>query len=134
MKLQKQFAGEYKDKMNYKYVIVIPDEAIEKLGWEVGKELKGEVEKNVFIVRPLSGREKEMIEKKKLKMSYEEFKNKIEMLLKENPKGLSWTEIKEKGNFSQKVPNNKWVSMLKNDIGLTRKQIDTKIIWSLPEG
>lgn len=39
-KLQKQQAYSYKEKKHFKHVIVIPDEAITKLGWKGGQELE----------------------------------------------------------------------------------------------
>jgi bifunctional DNA-binding transcriptional regulator/antitoxin component of YhaV-PrlF toxin-antitoxin module len=38
-KLQKQLAYKYKEKRQYKHVIVIPEEAIIELGWKGGQEL-----------------------------------------------------------------------------------------------
>jgi bifunctional DNA-binding transcriptional regulator/antitoxin component of YhaV-PrlF toxin-antitoxin module len=46
MKLQRQKAYEYKGKTKYKWVIVIPSEDIEKLGWKEGMELEGVAEKD----------------------------------------------------------------------------------------
>ena len=40
MKLQKQVAYKYKDKTHYKYVVIIPETAINELGWNEGQELK----------------------------------------------------------------------------------------------
>ena len=62
-------------------------------------------------------------------MSYEEFKGKILDILKSNPKGLTWTEIRKKANLYQKFPNNKWVHKLEEDIGLIREKIKDKLIW-----
>ena len=39
-KLQKQLAYKYKEKRQYKHVIVIPDEAITELCWKGGQELE----------------------------------------------------------------------------------------------
>jgi hypothetical protein len=39
-KLQKQLAYKYKDKQHFKHVIVVPDEAINELGWKGGQELE----------------------------------------------------------------------------------------------
>jgi hypothetical protein len=39
-KLQKQLAYKYKEKKHYKHVIVVPDEAINELGWQGGQELE----------------------------------------------------------------------------------------------
>jgi len=52
MKLQKQIAYKYKDKIRHKYVIVIPNETIEKLGWETGEELENSVKERTLILKP----------------------------------------------------------------------------------
>lgn len=61
--------------------------------------------------------------------SYDVFKTKIEAILKAEPKGLTWTEIKKRLNLPQKVPNNKWVRMMEDDIGLKRQTEKGRIIW-----
>lgn len=38
-KLQKQLAYKYKNKQHFKHVIVIPEEALNELGWKGGQEL-----------------------------------------------------------------------------------------------
>lgn len=40
VKLQKHFAYKYKEKKYYKHVIVIPEEAMNQLGWKAGEELE----------------------------------------------------------------------------------------------
>lgn len=62
---------------------------------------------------------------------YAEFKTKIEAILKAEPRGLTWTEIKKRLNLPQKVPNNKWVRMMETDIGLIRQTEKGRIIWRL---
>jgi bifunctional DNA-binding transcriptional regulator/antitoxin component of YhaV-PrlF toxin-antitoxin module len=49
-KLQKQLAYKYKDKHHYKHVIVIPDDAINELGWKGGQELEINVKNGQLIV------------------------------------------------------------------------------------
>jgi hypothetical protein len=39
VKLQKQLAYNYKGKQHFKHVIVIPEEALNELGWKGGQEL-----------------------------------------------------------------------------------------------
>ncbi len=46
MILQKQKAREYKGKTIYKYIIVIPPNDIEDLGWKEGMNLEGVVIKD----------------------------------------------------------------------------------------
>ncbi|MCJ7573453.1 AbrB/MazE/SpoVT family DNA-binding domain-containing protein [Candidatus Bathyarchaeota archaeon] len=50
MKLQKQAAYKYKDKTHHKYVIIIPEETITKLGWKEGQELTTKVDGTQLIV------------------------------------------------------------------------------------
>lgn len=65
-------------------------------------------------------------------MNYEEFRDKIETILHENPNGLTWSQIKERLNLPQKVPNNQWVARLEKDINLIReKQEKSVLIWRL---
>jgi hypothetical protein len=65
------------------------------------------------------------------KIPYEKFSEKVKVLLKENPEGLTWGDIKTKAGFPQKVPNNAWVRSMEKDIGLIRKKRGTAIIWSV---
>jgi hypothetical protein len=39
-KLQKQLAYKYKDKKQFKHVIVVPEEAINELGWKGGQDVE----------------------------------------------------------------------------------------------
>jgi len=52
MKLQKQVSRKVKDKEYGKYVVVIPPEEIEELGWAEGQELKPEVKGRRLIISP----------------------------------------------------------------------------------
>ncbi len=52
MKLQKQIAYKYKDKAHHKYVIIIPEETITKLGWKEGQALDMEINGNLLLVKP----------------------------------------------------------------------------------
>lgn len=52
MKLQKHFAYVYKDKKRFKHVIIIPDEAIEKLGWQEGVELERKIAGDSLVIKP----------------------------------------------------------------------------------
>ena len=63
---------------------------------------------------------------------YEKFRDPIERIMKEAKEPLTWTEIKGKAGFRQRVPNNKWVKWMEEDIGLVRERTkDTKILWRL---
>ena len=63
---------------------------------------------------------------------YEKFRDLIEKILKQVKEPLTWTEIKERVGFEQKVPNNKWVKWMEEDIGLVREKTkDGKTLWRL---
>jgi len=111
-----------------KWVITVPPQQVEELGWNQGQELESAVNGESLVVKRASD-----IEPKADKMTYEDFREKIARLLKSEKKGLSWTEIREKLNFPQKVPNNLWVRTMERDIGLIR-QFDNqtgRVVWRL---
>lgn len=63
---------------------------------------------------------------------YEKFRAPIERILKRSKEPLMWIEIKEKAGFVQKVPNNKWVKWMEEDIGLVREKTkEGKTVWRL---
>ena len=49
-KLQKQLAYEYKGKRHFKHVLVVPDDAINELGWKGGQELEVRTENGKLTV------------------------------------------------------------------------------------
>jgi bifunctional DNA-binding transcriptional regulator/antitoxin component of YhaV-PrlF toxin-antitoxin module len=126
LKLQKHTSRIVEGKEYSKWVIVIPSSQIDELGWSEGDELESIVKGNTLLLRPLLNPPE-----KPKKMAYEEFRDRIKELLKREAKGLTWTEIKVKLNFPQKVPNNLWVRMMETDIGLIREKVGTKTIWRL---
>ena len=54
MKLQRQVAYKYKEKIRYKHVIVIPNGTVEKLSWKVGEELENSIVGNALTIKPKS--------------------------------------------------------------------------------
>ena len=64
-------------------------------------------------------------------MTYEEFRDRIKVVLKTEPNGLTWTDIRKRANLYQKFPNNKWVAKMEEDTGLTRKKEKGKPIWKI---
>ena len=114
----------------YKWVVVIPPSQIEELGWTEGMELTSRVKDNMLIIEPATTNP--IKSKKPRKMTYEEFKRIIKEELEKVPEGLTWAQIKKRRpELYQKVPNNLWVRMLEQDIGLTREKIGGKTIWRL---
>jgi len=63
---------------------------------------------------------------------YERFKAQIRRILRKAKQPMAWAEIKEAGGFPQKVPNNKWVKRMEENIGLIRgKTREGKTVWKL---
>ncbi len=57
MKLQKILAYKYRakdgERVHYKYNLVVPNEALEKLGWNETHELEWEVDRERLILKPV---------------------------------------------------------------------------------
>jgi antitoxin component of MazEF toxin-antitoxin module len=131
VKLQRVFAYNYGDKPHYKYLITLPEKSVEELGWKEGTELEESVKDDRLILTNIGFQRKKASEEDEEKMSYDEFKEKIQKELKANPEGLTWTEIKQELKLPQKVPNNKWVTQMQSDIGLLRVKDARGTVWKL---
>ena len=116
MRLIRQVSRYVGDNEYAKWIVIIPPSVVEELEWKEGQELESRAKGRTLVVKP----QKERKEQPK-KMSYDEFSDKIETLLKTEPEGLTWTEIRSTLKFPQKVPNNLWVRMMERDIGLVRE-------------
>jgi len=55
MKLQSQVSRQVEKKKYHKFWVVIPNEVVERLGWESGQELEHEVKGQTLIIRNSSG-------------------------------------------------------------------------------
>lgn len=127
MKLQRQVSRVVGTTQYVKWVVTLPPRQITELGWQEGDELETKVSGKMLTVKKSNNPDPPS------KMTYEEFRDKIEALLKSEPNGLSWTEIKQKLKLPQTVPNNLWVRTMDKDIGLVRKfdNASGKTIWRL---
>lgn len=132
MKLQKVHAYNYGDKSHYKYVITLPEDLIYKLDWDVGSELDAKiVNKKIqisFVSRPKKNQRPKVVE---LKMTYAEFRDKIQKALEYRDDGATWTELRDQLTLEQVVPNNKWVRQLEKDIGLKRIRDMKGVVWRI---
>lgn len=131
MKLQKVTAYRYGNKTQYKHIITIPEETINRLGWPEGSELKDSVHGKSLVIDFVSPPVKKEVKPIEPKMSYEEFRDKIKGALEYNDRGMTWTELKNHLKLEQVVPNNKWVRLLENDIGLVRLKDVRGVVWRL---
>lgn len=70
--------------------------------------------------------------KGKAMMTYEDFRSKIQEVLRSVSGDLTWTEIRTAAKLPQAFPNNQWVHKMENDIGLQRQKDSHGIIrWKL---
>ncbi len=53
-------------------------------------------------------------------MTYDNFRSKVEHVLRSAKSELTWTEIRTTTKLPQLFPNNQWVHRLEKDIGLQR--------------
>lgn len=51
-KLQRQLAYKYKEKKHFKFVLVIPEDTVNRLGWKVGQNLELCVDNSQLIAKP----------------------------------------------------------------------------------
>ena len=61
--------------------------------------------------------------------SYEFFRRRVRETLSGNK--LTWTEIRTAARLPQKLPNNRWVRRLEDDIGLVREREHGVQFWRL---
>ena len=131
MKLQKHIA--YKmdpNRVQYKYVITIPEQAISELGWREGVELEALVKDKFLVVGVSADQSKKNRRIINTKMTYDQFRDKVKKTLQYKDRGMTWTHVREHLKLDQVVPNNKWVRRLEKDIGLMRvKGSDGVILW-----
>ncbi len=52
MRLQKQLSVKRGSKSYYKYLVIVPNELVQKLGWAEGQELIAEMKGRMLIVKP----------------------------------------------------------------------------------
>lgn len=64
MKLQRQLAYKYKDTKHYKWVVVIPENVLNQLGWKAGEDLKPIIDEDKLIIK--LNDEKEVMKKAKV--------------------------------------------------------------------
>lgn len=132
MKLQKVHAYNYGDKSHYKYVVTLPEDLIYELDWESGSELNVQkIEDKIqisFVSPPIKNPKPKVIEPK---MSYAEFREKIQDALEYRDDGATWTELRDQLHLEQVVPNNKWVRQLEKDIGLKRIREMKGVVWRI---
>ncbi len=120
LKLQRQLARIHNDKEYGKWVVVIPPSLVSELGWQEGERLDA-LAKGDWLIIFQETRRGRHDEERRTRMEYEEFRDKIRIILEQASDGLTWTEIRNEGGFHQKVPNNKWVSRMEEEIDLLRE-------------
>jgi antitoxin component of MazEF toxin-antitoxin module len=133
LKLQKHRAYQLPDKRwQYKYVITLPETIIDDLGWEAGSELEASKRDKSLVVNCVATPSEVAKRPRVEKMTYEEFRDKINGALEYNDTGMTWTQLRTQLKLDQVVPNNKWVRRMEKDMGLIRvKGKDGIVLWRI---
>jgi hypothetical protein len=63
--------------------------------------------------------------------TYIEFREKVEKALRGEKDGLTWAQIKKKGEIRYTRPCYTWTRQLEKEIGLTRERRGRNVYWKL---
>jgi len=64
-------------------------------------------------------------------MTYEQFKHRIHVTLRESPGGMTWSQLRDRLGLPYDRPCPDWTRRLENEIGLIRRKGTTKaFVWS----
>ncbi|UCE28921.1 MAG: hypothetical protein JSV85_06575 [Candidatus Bathyarchaeota archaeon] len=63
--------------------------------------------------------------------TFVEFQEKVERALQGEENGLTWNQLKKKGEIEQTRLCYTWVKQLENEIGLTRERRGRNVYWKL---
>ena len=63
--------------------------------------------------------------------AYMEFQEKVKRALQEEKNGLSWAQLKKKGEIRQTHLCYTWVRQLEHEIGLIRERRGRNVYWKL---
>ena len=67
-------------------------------------------------------------------ITYEEFRDRVQALLRRSREGLTWAELRAAGGFATTRPNASWAGRLAVDIGLRRQYEGRRaLVWRLAE-
>jgi hypothetical protein len=70
-------------------------------------------------------------EKKMKGPAYMEFRERVEKALQGEEDGLTWDQLKKKGEIEQTRLCYTWARELENEIGLTRERRGRNVYWKL---
>ena len=69
--------------------------------------------------------------KKMRKYAFIEFREKVERALQGERDGLTWDQLRKKGEIKQTRLCYTWAKQLENEIGLTRERCGRNVYWKL---
>ncbi len=133
VKLQKVRAHKLNhNRWQFRYVIEVPEDSIQALGWKEGSELQTSVKGGALVITPAPVGAKKRERVVGTRMSYEEFRDKVNKSLQYRDNGMTWMQIREQLKLAEVVPNGKWVRQMEKEIGLMRvKMADGRILWRI---
>jgi hypothetical protein len=118
------------DRTYHKFVLTLPEELVNSVGWEAGGEVTAKV-RGREVVLSYEVAQGAAAGSKRTRSEYEDFRDRIRSELVSNAKGLTWQELRKSLRLDQKVPNNLWVRRMERDIGLLRIKVAGGTLWRL---
>jgi hypothetical protein len=112
-----------------KYQVVIPEDTVKKAGWHNRVELSFQVDRANRVIISLAPPTT-----KPRKMTYDETRTALFNILLSSPRGLSWTELRERNPALPQIPSPFWIQRFEIDLGLKR-EVDKKtsrMLWRIP--
>ncbi|MGD9130108.1 MAG: hypothetical protein PVH73_00865 [Candidatus Bathyarchaeota archaeon] len=64
---------------------------------------------------------------------YMEFREKVKKALQGEKNGLTWNQLRKKGDIKYARPCYTWIGELENEIGLIRERSGRYVYWKLKE-
>ena len=128
MKLQRSVSRRLAGKEYVKCQVVLPNDAIERLGWNHGDNLEWNVTPRGRLLIYKVDRKQETEEPR-----YEQFKESVIRALIPLPRGCTWSELRLRSGLSQRTPSPIWVRRMEDEriLERIRDQATSHVIWKL---
>lgn len=129
MRLQRSISRRIVDKEYVKHQIVLPNNAVEQVGWSQGDHLGVRVSRKGILLYKVDP------EQQIKEPDYEEFKEAVTRTLSAIPKGCTWSELRLKADLEQRTPSSIWVTRMEGEgiLKRVRDHVTSRTIWKLSQ-
>jgi len=128
MRLQRSVSRRLTGKEYVKFQVVLPNVAVERLGWNHGDNLEWNVTPRGKLLIHKVDRKRETEEPR-----YEEFKESVIRALIPLPKGCTWSQVRLRAGLSQRTPSPLWVRRMEDEkiLQRVRDRATSHTVWKL---